>query len=37
MVKHNYETARRFFSYDVLERKLTTLLADSLGCRIGYR
>ena len=35
MVRHNYETARRYFSYAVLDRKLTTLLADSLGCSIG--
>ena len=36
MTKHNYEIARRYFSYEVLHRKLTTVLADCLDCRISY-
>ncbi len=33
MTKHNYDIAKRFFSYAVLEQKLKTILADCLGCR----
>ena len=31
MVAHNYEVARRHYSYAVLQRKLTSLLMDSIG------
>jgi len=35
MVAHNYKTARRYFSYAVLRKKLTTLMSESLGCDFG--
>ena len=31
MVTHNYATARRHYSYTILQRKLTSLLMDSIG------
>jgi len=31
MVAQNYEVARHHYSYDVLQRKLTSLLMDSIG------
>jgi len=34
MVIHNYETARRFYSYTVLEKKLRNLLADCIQCAV---
>ena len=36
MLKHNYETARKYFSYAILKKKLTGLASDCLGCQIGY-
>ena len=35
MVTHNYEIAKRCFSYDVLRRKLRPLIMDSIPCRPG--
>jgi glycosyltransferase involved in cell wall biosynthesis len=32
MVKHNYETARKYFSYSVLRKKLENLISDCSGC-----
>jgi glycosyltransferase involved in cell wall biosynthesis len=32
MVKHNYETARHYFSYSVLNNKLKNLIKDCTGC-----
>ena len=32
MVKHNYETARKYFSYSVLRKKLKNLISDCTGC-----
>ena len=31
MCEHNYEVARRFFSFSMLERRLSLLLADCFG------
>jgi glycosyltransferase involved in cell wall biosynthesis len=31
MAEHNYQLARRYFSYQVLERRLQTLIADCFG------
>ncbi|MEJ2040311.1 MAG: glycosyltransferase family 4 protein, partial [Desulfosarcinaceae bacterium] len=35
MVRHNYDVARRSFSYSVLRRKLKALIAESFACRFG--
>ena len=35
MVKHNYETARKYFSYFVLRKKLKNLISDCTGCPLG--
>jgi len=35
MVDKNYELARRYYSYTVLEKKLKTLLADCIDCDFG--
>jgi glycosyltransferase involved in cell wall biosynthesis len=32
MVKHNYETAKKFFSYSILRKKLKNLISDCTGC-----
>jgi glycosyltransferase involved in cell wall biosynthesis len=32
MVKHNYDTAQKYFSYSILEKKLKTLIAECTGC-----
>jgi glycosyltransferase involved in cell wall biosynthesis len=32
MVKHNYETAQKFYSYSVLRKKLRNLIRDCTGC-----
>ena len=32
MIRHNYEVARRYYSFEVLDDKLTMLLRDCLGC-----
>lgn len=32
MVEHNYQIARRFFSYAVLRRKISGLIVDCLSC-----
>ena len=33
MVAHNYETARKYYSYSVLGKKLRDLLSDCTGCQ----
>ena len=35
MVKHNYETAQKYFSYSILRKKLKNLISDCTGCPIG--
>jgi len=35
MVKHNYETAQKYFSYSVLRKKLKNLISDCTGCTLG--
>jgi len=35
MVKHNYETAQKYFSYSVLRKKLKNLISDCTGCPLG--
>jgi len=35
MVKHNYETAKHYFSYSVLYNKLKNLIKDLTGCPLG--
>jgi glycosyltransferase involved in cell wall biosynthesis len=35
MVQHNYETARKYFSYSVLEKKLSNLISDVTGCPLS--
>ena len=32
MVKHNYETAQKYYSYSVLRKKLRNLIRDCTGC-----
>jgi glycosyltransferase involved in cell wall biosynthesis len=32
MVTHNYETARKYYSYSVLSKKLKNLISDCTGC-----
>jgi glycosyltransferase involved in cell wall biosynthesis len=32
MVQHNYETAKKYFSYSVLYKKLRNLISDRTGC-----
>jgi glycosyltransferase involved in cell wall biosynthesis len=32
MVQHNYETAKKYFSYSVLNKKLKNLIRDCTGC-----
>ncbi len=32
MVKHNYETAKHYYSYSVLHNKLKSLISDCTGC-----
>jgi glycosyltransferase involved in cell wall biosynthesis len=32
MVKHNYETARKYYSYAILHSKLKNLISDCTGC-----
>jgi glycosyltransferase involved in cell wall biosynthesis len=32
MVSHNYETAKKYFSYSVLNNKLKNLIKDCTGC-----
>ena len=34
MVKHNFETAKKYFSYSVLHQKLKNLISDCIGCPI---
>lgn len=34
MVQHNYETARKYFSYSVLRKKLRNLIRDCTGCSL---
>ncbi len=35
MVKHNFETAKQYFSYSVLYNKLKNLIKDCTGCPLG--
>jgi glycosyltransferase involved in cell wall biosynthesis len=35
MVKHNYETAQKYFSYSVLRQKLKNLISDCTGCPLA--
>jgi glycosyltransferase involved in cell wall biosynthesis len=35
MVKRNYETAQKYFSYSVLRKKLKNLISDCTGCPLG--
>jgi glycosyltransferase involved in cell wall biosynthesis len=35
MVKHNYETAQKYFSYSVLRQKLKNLISDCSGCPLS--
>jgi glycosyltransferase involved in cell wall biosynthesis len=34
MVKHNYETAEKYFSYSILNKKLRNVIADCTGCSL---
>jgi glycosyltransferase involved in cell wall biosynthesis len=34
MVTHNYETAKKYFSYSVLQKKLKNLISDCTGCNL---
>ena len=34
MVKHNYETAEKYFSYSILSKKLRNVIADCTGCSL---
>jgi glycosyltransferase involved in cell wall biosynthesis len=34
MVKHNYETAQKYYSYTVLHNKLKNLISDCTGCQL---
>ncbi|MGD9137758.1 MAG: glycosyltransferase family 4 protein [Desulfobacterales bacterium] len=34
MVKHNYETAQKYYSYSVLHNKLKNLISDCIGCQL---
>ncbi|MGD8446931.1 MAG: glycosyltransferase family 4 protein [Desulfobacterales bacterium] len=34
MVKHNYETAQKYYSYSVLRNKLKNLILDCTGCQL---
>jgi len=34
MVKHNYETAKKYYSYSVLHNKLRNLISDCTGCQL---
>ena len=33
MVTHNYETAKKYYSYSILEKKLRNLISDCTGCQ----
>ncbi len=35
MVKHNYETAKKYYSYSVLHYKLKNLISDCIGCPLS--
>ena len=35
MVKRNYETAQKYFSYSVLRKKLKNLISDCTGCSLS--
>ena len=35
MVKHNYETAKKYFSYTILRKKLKNLISDCTGCPLS--
>jgi glycosyltransferase involved in cell wall biosynthesis len=34
MVKHNFETAKKYYSYSVLHNKLKNLISDCTGCQL---
>ena len=34
MVKHNYETAQKYYSYSILHNKLKNLISDCTGCQL---
>jgi glycosyltransferase involved in cell wall biosynthesis len=34
MVRHNYETAQKYYSYSVLHNKLKNLISDCTGCQL---
>ena len=34
MVKHNYDTAKIYYSYSVLYKKLKNLISDCVGCHL---
>jgi glycosyltransferase involved in cell wall biosynthesis len=34
MVKHNFETAQKYYSYSVLHNKLKNLISDCTGCQL---
>jgi spore maturation protein CgeB len=34
MVKHNYETAQKYYSYSFLHNKLKNLISDCTGCQL---
>ena len=35
MAKHNYDTAKKYFSYSVLQNKLKNIISDSTGCPLA--
>jgi hypothetical protein len=35
MVKHNYATAQKYFSYSILRKKLKNLISDCTGCPLA--
>jgi glycosyltransferase involved in cell wall biosynthesis len=36
MVRHNYETAKKYYSYSVLHNKLKNLISDCTGCQLAF-
>ncbi len=37
MTHHNYETAKRYYSYTVLDLRLKSILGDCLGCHYNHQ
>ena len=33
MITHNYQTAKKYYSYKILAKKLGDLIADCTGCQ----